>query len=185
LAREPAAHVFDWFAPEVVVKAEYYEVEEKSEKLLIFTQVLTGDEERWWEDEIDAKEQSRAQGSRLEDVDQQRAAQAGAQVRDDRGRSARGSCGYIAGENIPIVPVYGKRWFVDNQERFRGHVSKLMDAQRIYNAKVSKLAETTAWRRARSRSSSPSRCRRTCRSFGRVRSRSGTPMRWSTPSSTS
>jgi hypothetical protein len=43
---------------------------------------------------------------------------------------------------FPIVPVYGKRWFVDNQERFRGHVSKLMDAQRIYNAKVSKLSET-------------------------------------------
>jgi hypothetical protein len=50
--------------------------------------------------------------------------------------------GLIAGPNIPIVPVYGKRWFVDNQERFRGHVSKLMDAQRIYNAKVSKLSET-------------------------------------------
>jgi hypothetical protein len=41
-----------------------------------------------------------------------------------------------------LCRCYGKRWFVDNQERFRGHVSKLMDAQRIYNAKVSKLSET-------------------------------------------
>jgi hypothetical protein len=52
--------------------------------------------------------------------------------------------GYIAGTEIPVVPVYGKRWFVDNQERFRGYVSKRMDAQRIYNAKVSKLSETDA-----------------------------------------
>ncbi|MCL5460398.1 hypothetical protein M3M33_17300, partial [Loigolactobacillus coryniformis] len=29
-------------------------------------------------------------------------------------------CGYIAGRNIPIVPVYGKRWFVDNVERCMG-----------------------------------------------------------------
>ena len=42
------------------------------------------------------------------------------------------------------MPVYGKRWFVDNQERFRGYVSKRIDAQRIYNAKVSKLSETDA-----------------------------------------
>jgi hypothetical protein len=70
-------------------------------------------------------------------------------------------CGFIAGSNIPVVPVYGKRWFVDNQERFRGHVSKLMDAQRIYNAKVSSSARRNALLRARSRSSLPSRCRRT------------------------
>jgi hypothetical protein len=57
LAREPKLKPeFEWFTPDVVVKAEYYEVEEKSEKLLIFTQILTGNEERWWEDELDAKE---------------------------------------------------------------------------------------------------------------------------------
>jgi hypothetical protein len=49
--------------------------------------------------------------------------------------------GYIAGSCIPIVPVYGKRAFVDNIERFRGHVSKRMDAQRLFNAGVSSAAE--------------------------------------------
>jgi hypothetical protein len=42
------------------------------------------------------------------------------------------------------VPVYGKRWFVDNVERFRGHVSKRMDSQRPINAMFSKVAETSA-----------------------------------------
>src|SRR3546814_11723468 len=53
-------------------------------------------------------------------------------------------CGYIAGDCIPIVPVYGYREFIDNQERFTGVVQDKMDAQRLYNAKVSKLAETDA-----------------------------------------
>jgi hypothetical protein len=132
---------FDWFAPDIVVKAEYYEVEEKNEKLLVFTQILTGDEERWWDDELDAAEKAelKARGWKMETQQRQRQrvrkyTMSGAEVLKDHG--------LIAGPNIPIVPVYGKRWYVDNQERFRGHVSKLMDAQRIYNAKVSKLSET-------------------------------------------
>jgi hypothetical protein len=132
---------YDWFAPDVVVKAEYYEVEERKQKLLIFTHLLTQAEERWWEDELDADEikELKTRGYRMES--KQRSRQrvrkytlSGAEVLEDHG--------LIAGEFIPIVPCYGKRWFVDNQERFRGHVSKLMDAQRIYNAKVSKLSET-------------------------------------------
>jgi hypothetical protein len=132
---------FDWFAPDIVVKAEYYEVEEKNEKLLLFTQILTGDEERWWEDELDSAERTelKARGWKMETQQRQRKrvrkyTMSGTEVLEDHG--------LIAGPNIPIVPVYGKRWYVDNQERFRGHVSKLMDAQRIYNAKVSKLSET-------------------------------------------
>jgi hypothetical protein len=134
---------FDWFSPEVVVKAEYYEVEQKSEKLLIFTQLLTEAEERWWEDELDAKEKAelKARGWKMETKQRERTrvrkyVLSGAEVLEDHG--------YIAGPNIPVVPVYGKRWFVDNQERFRGFVSKLMDAQRTFNAKLSKLAEIDA-----------------------------------------
>jgi hypothetical protein len=41
--------------------------------------------------------------------------------------------GYIAGKCIPIVVVYGKRWFVDNVERCMGHVRwpKMPSASRI------------------------------------------------------
>jgi hypothetical protein len=132
---------YDWFAPDVVVRAEYYEVETKPEKLLVVTQLLTEETESWWESDLEPKEiaELKARGWRMETKSRERKrvhkyTMTGAEVLKDNG--------YIAGENIPIVPVYGKRWFVDNQERFRGHVSKLMDAQRIYNAKVSKLSET-------------------------------------------
>src|SRR6185369_6358907 len=50
-------------------------------------------------------------------------------------------CGYIAGPNIPIVPFYGRREYVDNIERWRGHVHKKMDAQRIFNGRLARLTE--------------------------------------------
>ena len=52
--------------------------------------------------------------------------------------------GYIAGNCIPIVPVYGKRWFVDNIERCMGHVRLAKDAQRLKNMQLSKLGEISA-----------------------------------------
>jgi hypothetical protein len=52
--------------------------------------------------------------------------------------------GYIAGNCIPIVVVYGKRWFVDNVERCMGHVRLAKDAQRLKNMQLSKLGEISA-----------------------------------------
>jgi hypothetical protein len=135
--------VFDWFLPDVVIKAEYYEVENNLDDMLVLTQALSGEQQREWADEIepDDLKNLKAQGWKAETVKRLRTRvrkylMTGAEVLEDQG--------YIAGTEIPIVPVYGKRWFVDNQERFRGYVSKRMDAQRIYNAKVSKLSETDA-----------------------------------------
>ena len=33
----------------------------------------------------------------------------------------------------PLIPVYGKRWFIDDIERVEGHIAKAMDPQRLYN----------------------------------------------------
>jgi hypothetical protein len=53
-------------------------------------------------------------------------------------------CGYIAGKCIPIIPVFGKRWFIDNIERCMGYVRLAKDAQRLKNMQLSKLAEISA-----------------------------------------
>lgn len=45
------------------------------------------------------------------------------------------------GPSIPIVPVYGKRYYVDGQERWQGYVEKRKDRQRLYNSNVSRLAD--------------------------------------------
>lgn len=132
---------YEWFRPEVVIICEYYEKVDRDETLYILTHPLLDEEERSWSSEIDAEELAarKAQGWKVAQRRRKRCrimkyTMSGAEVLVDHGP--------IAGDRIPIVPVYGKRWFVDDRERFRGHVSKRMDAQRIYNAKVSKLAET-------------------------------------------
>lgn len=136
-----ARYTYDWYTPDVVIICEYYEVVDKDEKLLILTHPLLDDEERFWPDEIadDELADRQAQGWVLRSVRRKRCrvlkyTMSGAEVLIEHGP--------IAGDCIPVVPVYGRRWFVDNQERFRGVVSKLMDQQRVYNAKVSKLSET-------------------------------------------
>lgn len=132
---------FEWFAPDIVLKCEYYEVEKKKESLFIFRHSLTDGEQRHWESEIESEQIAELEAMGWKKTSQKRERRrvhkylmSGAEILED--------CGTIAGPNIPIVPVYGKRWYVENQERFRGHVSKLMDAQRIYNGRVAKLSET-------------------------------------------
>jgi hypothetical protein len=131
---------FEWFSPQVIIKCEYYEVEERDEKLVILTHKASNEEKRFWKDDISSSDLAEmwAQGwtSRTSSRKRRKVHKylmSGAEVLKDQG--------YIAGSCIPIVPVYGKRAFVDNIERFRGHVSKRMDAQRLFNAGVSSAAE--------------------------------------------
>lgn len=133
--------IFDWYTPHVVLVCEYYEKVDKDDKLYILTHPLLEDEDRFWASETSDEEiaDRKKQGwsvkvSRRKRCRIMKYTMSGAEVLIEHG--------VIPGDRIPVVPVYGKRWFVDNQERFRGVVSKLMDAQRIYNAKVSKMAET-------------------------------------------
>ncbi len=50
----------------------------------------------------------------------------------------------MAGKHIPIIPAYGKRYFVDNQERAEGHIRKVKDAQRLENLMVSMIADNAS-----------------------------------------
>jgi hypothetical protein len=134
---------YDWFTPDMVRVAEYYEKEDRTETLLVFTQKLTGIEERLWLSDIepDYIAEQQAKGWTVTRKRRKRCrvhkyVMTGAQIVKD--------CGYIAGDRIPVVPVYGKRYFIDNMERWKGHVQDRMDAQRLYNSNVSKLAETNS-----------------------------------------
>ena len=136
---------FDWLTPDVVYVAEYYRVEEVSETVRIF-ETLDGSEERYttydFKEDEQLEEMLAAVGTR--EIRQKRVKKkkihkyimSGAKILED--------CGYIAGKCIPIIPVFGKRWFVDNIERCMGHVRLAKDAQRLKNMQLSKLAEISA-----------------------------------------
>lgn len=135
---------FDWATPDVVYVAEYYRVEDKSETLRIFADI-DGNETKYSESDFvdtDLEEELAAIGSkevRTRKVKRRKVHKyilSGSKVLDD--------CGYIAGSNIPIVPMYGKRWFIDNVERCMGHVRLAKDAQRLKNMQLSKMGELAA-----------------------------------------
>jgi hypothetical protein len=135
--------IYDWFSPDTVKVAEYYEVEDHDEWLLILTNKLSGKEERYWESEIDPAEVAdlKKMGWTVSKRNLKRKRVhkyiiSGEEVLDDKG--------IIAGDRIPVVPYYGKRSFVDGVERFEGYVQGKMDVQRLYNMVLSKLAETSA-----------------------------------------
>lgn len=131
--------MLDWFTPETRAVAEYYEVEEVNETLHILTYAASGKEERRWASDFEEGElaQMKADGWTVKSQRRKRKRVhkyilSGAEVLED--------CGLIAGCCIPIVPVYGRRYFVDGLERWQGYVQDKMDAQRIYNSNLSKLA---------------------------------------------
>ncbi len=136
---------FDWCTPDVVYVAEYYKVEEKSETIRIF-QTIAGEEERYrqsdFENDETLEETLLAVGSK--EVRQKKIKSKRIHKYIMSGGRVLEDAGYIAGKCIPIVPVYGKRWFVDNVERCMGHVRLAKDAQRLKNMQLSKLGEISA-----------------------------------------
>ena len=134
---------FDWYGVDLVYVAEYYKIEEAKEKIILFRSI--------------AGITSRIPESKLDDETRQEMNEVGTievgsktiKLRKVRKYIMSGSrvledCGYIAGTEIPIVPFYGKRWFVDGKERFMGHVRLSKDMQRLLNMQISVLAEQAA-----------------------------------------
>lgn len=136
---------FDWSTGDVVYVAELYKVETKKETIHIY-ETLDGEEERYsdsdfkddeeLEDTLEAIGSKKVREKKVKRKKIHKYIMSGSKVLED--------CGYIAGTEIPIVPTYGKRWFIDNIERYMGHVRLAVDAQRLKNMQLSKLAEISA-----------------------------------------
>ena len=145
--KDIARSEFDWCTPDVVWIAEVYEVEEKSELVHFFQGISLNDDEPNTMEVPDQELQ--------DDPDKLATLQATGfqKIREKRRKVRRihkyimngarilEDAGYIAGKCIPIVPFYGKRWFVDGIERCQGHVRLARDAQVLDNMIKSWLAE--------------------------------------------
>jgi hypothetical protein len=136
---------FDWATPDVVFVAEYFKVEEVAETIRIFRSI-DGTEEKYRQEDFKNDETLEetliAIGS--QEVRQRKIKRKRVRKYIMSGGKVLEDAGYIAGNCIPIVPVYGKRWFVDNIERCMGHVRLAKDAQRLKNMQLSKLGEISA-----------------------------------------
>ncbi len=138
---------FDWFIPnDLVYVAETYEVEYIKEINLIFRNAATGEEQEIPDHELkeepEIADSLAATGWTLARKDKvncrkvRKYLMSGGKILEDYG--------YIAGPNIPIVPVFGQRWVVDGIERCMGAVRLVKDAQRLKNMQISNLAMIAA-----------------------------------------
>lgn len=138
--------MFDWLTPDVVYVAEYYRVEEVAEVVHIY-RGLDGQEKRVRDSELKEDEglEETLAATGFREVRQKRIKRRRVHKYIMSGSKILEDCGFIAGKCIPIVPMYGKRWFVDNVERCMGHVRLAKDSQRLKNMQLSKLGEISAY----------------------------------------
>lgn len=136
---------FDWVTPDVVYTAEYYLTEDASEKVYTFEEI-DGSEIKYSQADFDGddelEQKLEATGATLASVRRVKRRKIHKYILS--GNGVLEDCGYVAGKCIPVIPAYGKRWFVDNIERCMGHVRLAKDAQRLKNMQLSKLGEISA-----------------------------------------
>ncbi|AFJ47268.1 C-terminal part of putative portal protein [Shimwellia blattae DSM 4481 = NBRC 105725] len=134
---------YDWFEPDVVYIAKYYEVRKESVDVISYRQPITGEIATYDSDQIEDIEDELAL-SRFQEVARRSVKRRRVYVSVVDGHNFLEKPRRIPGEHIPLIPVYGKRWFIDDIERVEGHIAKAMDPQRLYNLQVSMLADTAA-----------------------------------------
>jgi hypothetical protein len=138
---------FDWCTADVVYICDYYVVEKRKERYEVWVSP-TGDEREIKDDDHDTDEEYQAEidsmttlGWTLQREGKRECKYVMKYLMDGAGVIESDE---IVGECIPVVPYYGKRWYIDNVERLCGVVRYVKDAQRLKNMQLSKLAETAA-----------------------------------------
>lgn len=134
---------YDWFAQEVVYIAKYYEIRKESVDVISYQQPLTQEIATYDSDQIEDIQDELAAAGFVE-VARRSVNRRRVYVSVVDGENFLEKPRRIPGEHIPLIPVYGKRWFIDDIERVEGHIAKAMDPQRLYNLQVSMLADTAA-----------------------------------------
>lgn len=136
---------FDWSTPDVVFIAEYYLIKKVNVELTVYKHV-DGTEETFTNDQFeqdeDLKNNLRDKGSRKSRSRTVKRNQVVKYILSGGGILEGPQV--LPGPNIPVVPYYGRRAFIDNQERCSGIVRRSKDVQRLKNIMMSKLAEQSA-----------------------------------------
>jgi hypothetical protein len=136
---------FDWMSPKVVYVAEYYKVEITKQTIHIYKSPDGVTEERYSDDDLEDEDTvMMITATGLVKIGEKRIKKRRVHKYILSGNKVLEDAGYIAGPNIPVIPVFGKRWYVDNRERFMGAVRLSKDAQRLKNMQLSRLAEISA-----------------------------------------
>lgn len=137
----PTGRYEDFTAPNNVYIARYYVVKVEKDEVISFINPTTGESAKYYETDIEELIDELNESGFIE-------------TKRRKCKRRRVYCGLLDGkgwldepeltpfEYIPIIATYGERWFVDGQERIKGHATGALDAQRLENLMVSMLADT-------------------------------------------
>ncbi|MBL4766513.1 MAG: hypothetical protein JKY94_02160, partial [Rhodobacteraceae bacterium] len=128
---------FDWAPKDVVRVAEYYVIEKREIDIDVYKHI-NGDEERIFDISAERKAEFRATGTKK--IKTVKKTKRFVMKYILSGNLVLSGPEQIAGRNIPIIPVYGKRFYIDNIERAMGMVRMAKDPARLKNLMVSSLA---------------------------------------------
>lgn len=133
------SYTFPWYSEsKYVYVSEFYHREKVKTKIYMVTDPL-GEEMMISQKEVDENEELFVDGGydivsekEVEAYQVTRYLSSGAEILSEE---------VIAGQNIPVVPVYGERAFVEDEEYYEGITRLAKDPQRLRNFQMSYLAD--------------------------------------------
>lgn len=135
--------IFPWATNDVYYIAEHYEVEEKKELAFIYQDPMTGDPVSYFKKDIaDVIDELSEKG--LVKIGERKIKRRRVYKTLLTQTAILKNRELIAGEHIPIVPVYGEWSFVGDKEVYEGVVRLTKDGQRLRNMIMSFNADTVA-----------------------------------------
>lgn len=135
--------LFPWISKDVVYVGEYYEVEEKKETVFIYIDPMTGEPVSYFKRDIkDVIDELADRG--MQKVAEKKVTRRRVYKSIITCTSVLKDRELIAGEHIPIVPVYGEWSFAGDKEVYEGVVRLTKDGQRLRNMIMSFNADIVA-----------------------------------------
>lgn len=135
--------IFPWSTNDVYYIAEHYEVEEKKELVFIYRDPLTGDPVSYFKRDIaDVIDDLADKG--MEKIGERKVKRRRVYKTLLTQSGILKNRELIAGEHIPIVPVFGEWSFVGDKEVYEGVVRLTKDGQRLRNMIMSFNADIVA-----------------------------------------
>lgn len=135
--------LFPWVSKGVVYVGEYYEVEEKKETVFIYIDPMTGEPVSYFKRDIkDVIDELADRG--MQKVAEKKVTRRRVYKSIITCTSVLKDRELIAGDHIPIVPVYGEWSFAGDKEVYEGVVRLTKDGQRLRNMIMSFNADIVA-----------------------------------------
>jgi len=136
----PDFYDFDWYGPDIVYVAEYFEVMEKSKERLVFM-TPQGEKVKHFKDDLKDNEELTLELSQYEQIGSERVKVRVVEKALVCGDSYLEEPEEIPCDYIPIIPQYGYWSYIKGKEYYMGEVRKQRDRQVFNNMAVSMLGE--------------------------------------------